>query len=189
MMCKLSSNHVILATYLFQLARSLSMSIVTVKFGFKDDVLQGGVHVHLTGQGSKGAAQVTAMASSSASENLKIGELLEVLEGHAGDVNSTAWSPTAGSTLCSCGGDRKIRVWTIDASTPPEKPAPVETITAHELYINSCAFNPSGDLLVTTSSDETVKIWSTVSWTCVGRYSGPQSNSQFNDICDHFGVQ
>ena len=104
------------------------------------------------------------------SEALKIGELLEVLEGHAGDVNSTAWSPAAKDTLCSCSGDKKIRVWKIDGSTPPRKPTPVETIAAHELYINSCAFNPSGDLLVTTSSDETVKIWSTVSWTCVGGY-------------------
>jgi WD40 repeat protein len=103
---------------------------------------------------------------------LKIAALQEVLEGHTGDVNSTAWSPTSRDTLCSCSGDRKIRVWKVGASTPPSKPSPIETIAAHELYINSCAFNPSGDLLVTTSSDEKVKIWSTVSWTCVGKYVG-----------------
>lgn len=99
---------------------------------------------------------------------LRVGELLEVLEGHGGDVNSTAWSPTDRDTLCSCSGDKKIRVWKIGGSSPAAKPSPVETVAAHKLYINSCAFNPSGDVLVTTSSDETVKLWSTVSWTCMG---------------------
>lgn len=97
-----------------------------------------------------------------------VGELREVLEGHGGDVNGTAWSPTSRDMLCSCSGDKMIRVWRVGTSSPPAKPSPEETVAAHELYINSCAFNPSGDLLVTTSSDETVKLWSTISWTCVG---------------------
>lgn len=104
-------------------------------------------------------------------EGLSLGALQEVLEGHAGDVNGTAWSPTARDTLCSCSGDGKIRVWKIGASRLAEgdgKPTPLETIAAHKLYVNSCVFNPSGDLLVTTSSDETLKLWSTVSWTCLG---------------------
>lgn len=107
-----------------------------------------------------------------AMEPLNIGEVHQVLEGHAGDVNSTAWSPTDKDTLVSCGGDKKIRVWKIGSSLDPQDAiTPVHTVVAHELYIKSCAYNPSGDLLVTTSSDETIKLWSTVSWACIGEDS------------------
>ena len=106
-------------------------------------------------------------------ETLDIGEVYQVLEGHAGDVNGTAWSPTDKDTMVSCCGDKKIRVWKIGGSTSQESMnTPAHTVVAHELYINSCAYNPSGDLLVTTSSDETMKIWSTVSWTCIGEGCG-----------------
>ncbi len=100
-------------------------------------------------------------------------EVYAVLEGHAGDVNSTAWSPTSKELFCSCCGDKHIRVWKIDGATippPDKKPAPVETVLAHKFYINACAYNPSGDLFATASSDDTVKLWSTASWSCVGMY-------------------
>lgn len=92
-----------------------------------------------------------------------------VLEGHAGDVNCTAWSPVSRDTFCSCSGDKKIRVWKIDANSSPTDtaPSPVETVVAHKFYINSCAYNPAGDLFATTSSDDSVKIWSTASWRCL----------------------
>ena len=94
-----------------------------------------------------------------------------VLEGHAGDVNSTAWSPTSKEVFCSCCGDKHIRVWKIDGASKDKKLTPVETVLAHKFYINSCAYNPSGDLFATTSSDDTVKLWSTASWTCVGEWA------------------
>lgn len=101
---------------------------------------------------------------------MEIGGLHAVLEGHANDVNCTAWSPTSGDTFCSCSGDKKVRVWRVDDSlTPDSKPAPVQTLTAHKFYVNWCAYNPSGDLLATTSSDDTVKIWSTASWACLSK--------------------
>lgn len=107
-------------------------------------------------------------------EGLSVGEVHRLLEGHAGDVNSTAWSPAERGIFCSCCGDKKIRVWKIDDGTtsPASKDSkltPVETVTAHKLYINSCAYNPSGDLFATTSSDDTIKLWSTTSWTCLGK--------------------
>ena len=103
-------------------------------------------------------------------EGVYVGDLQQVLEGHASDVNSTAWSPASRDVLCSCSGDSKIRVWKV-SSSGDKKPAPQETVTAHKLYINSCTFNPSGDLLATASSDETIKLWSTISWTCVGEWA------------------
>lgn len=103
-------------------------------------------------------------------EALTLGELYLVLEGHAGDVNCTAWSPTAKDTFCSCSGDKKIRVWKVEDNSSNTKPSPVETVLAHRFYINSCAYNPSGDLFATTSSDDTIKLWSTASWACLGEW-------------------
>lgn len=36
---------------------------------------------------------------------------------------------------------------------------PITKVQAHQGYITRCAFSPSTDLLATTSSDHTVKIW------------------------------
>ena len=99
---------------------------------------------------------------------LAIGEVHCTLQDHAGDVNCVTWSPASRDILCSSCGDKKVRVWKIDKK-PSGTLAPLQTITAHKLYVNSCVFNPSGDLLATTSSDGTIKIWSSASWTCLGK--------------------
>ena len=100
-----------------------------------------------------------------------IAELYSVLRGHTGDINCCAWSPSNKGILCSCGGgDYSLRVWNIPKSSDKEDSTLLHTIPAHKYYINACVYNPSGDLLVTASSDETIKLWSTVSWTVVGGY-------------------
>jgi len=105
--------------------------------------------------------------------DLTIGREVCVLEGHGSDVNCTAWSPVSKDTLCSCSGDKKVRVWKIKTSNAGENKAvlsePEHVLLAHKFYVNSCTYNPSGDILATSSSDDTVKIWSTASWSCVGK--------------------
>ena len=106
---------------------------------------------------------------------LRVGNEICVLQGHTGDVNCTTWSPTLRHTLCSCSGDRTLRVWKVDTNTSDNKAVlvqPDEVVQAHKFYVNSCAYHPSGAILATTSSDDTVKIWSTASWACVGGYMG-----------------
>ena len=109
------------------------------------------------------------------------------LRGHTNDVNSCAWSPVSSQLLCSCGGDATFRVWDISKATPTSggksavpSSALVKTVKAHDYYVNSIAFNPSGDVLATASSDNTVKLWSTATWTeigvCVGRGGGSLVN-------------
>ena len=105
---------------------------------------------------------------------LTIGKEVCVLEGHGSDVNCTAWSPISKDTLCSCSGDKKIRVWKVKTSnsvgeTRAVLSKPEHVLLAHKFYVNSCTYNPSGDILATTSSDDTVKIWSTASWSCIGK--------------------
>lgn len=104
--------------------------------------------------------------------------LLCELRGHTNDVNCCAWSPTSSQILCSCGGDATFRVWDVSKATATPsggKPATtgasqalIKTVKAHNYYINCCAFNPSGDVLATASSDNTVKLWSTTTWTEIG---------------------
>ena len=108
--------------------------------------------------------------------------LLCELRGHTNDINCCAWSPTSSQLLCSCGGDATFKIWDVSKGSPAAtptgqpsrsgKPAPspalVKTVKAHEYYINYCAFNPSGDVLATASSDNTVKLWSTATWTEIG---------------------
>ena len=44
-------------------------------------------------------------------------------------------------------------------------------------YINACVYSPAGDLLVTASSDNMAKLWSTASWNCVGMFISHHINS------------
>jgi len=87
--------------------------------------------------------------------------LLRDLRGHSGDVNCCCWSPVD-QTLCSCGGEGALRLWTVPAGKE------LKQLVAHRFYVNSCAYSPAGDLLATASTDCTVKLWSTSSWSTVG---------------------
>ena len=87
--------------------------------------------------------------------------LLRDLRGHSGDVNCCCWSPVD-QTLCSCGGEGALRLWTVPAGKELKK------LVAHRFYVNACAYSPAGDLLATASTDTTVKLWSTSSWSVVG---------------------
>ena len=88
------------------------------------------------------------------------------LEGHTSDINCCAWSPTNWNTFTSCSGDRTLKIWDISS----EPPKTVSTVNASKHYVNACAYNPAGDLMVTVSSsdEQNVKLWSTTSWTVVG---------------------
>src|ERR1043166_6733957 len=59
--------------------------------------------------------------------DIKTGELLPTLEGHAGEVLSIAYSPN-GRTLASGGADRSLRLWTIPL--PPIPPEDLKKIEA-----------------------------------------------------------
>lgn len=90
-------------------------------------------------------------------------ELYKELRGHKGDVNYCVWSPE-NRTLCSCSGDKTLRLWDTQEGKEMSPPSP---IIAHQFYVNCCAYSPAGDLLASGSSDATVKLWSTASWKLV----------------------
>jgi WD40 repeat protein len=94
-------------------------------------------------------------------------ELQSELVGHKSDVNCCSWSPED-QTLCSCGGDKTLRLWNIHE----KKEISPSPISAHQFYVNYCAYSPSGDLLASGSSDTTIKLWSTASWDVLDKLSG-----------------
>jgi WD40 repeat protein len=80
------------------------------------------------------------------------GQLVRSLNGHIGEVDSTAFSPD-GRLLASAGDDRLVKVW--EVSTGRE----LFTLTGHKTWPRSVAFRPDGRRLASASYDQTVKLW------------------------------
>jgi tRNA A-37 threonylcarbamoyl transferase component Bud32 len=76
----------------------------------------------------------------------------QTFQGHAGPVNSVAFSPD-GKRIVSGSQDRTLRVW--DAETGKE----TLTLKGHTDPVNSAAFSPDGKRIVSGSADGTVKVW------------------------------
>jgi hypothetical protein len=77
---------------------------------------------------------------------------LFTISGHAGDVNSLAWSPD-GKLLASGSHDHTIKIW------DPASRQVTLTLIAHTNGVNSVAWSPDGKRLASGSYDGTVKIW------------------------------
>jgi WD40 repeat protein len=75
-----------------------------------------------------------------------------VLSGHAGAVNSAAFSPD-GTRIVTASADKTARIW--DAATGKQ----LAVLRGHQGAVNSAAFSPDGKHIVTASADKTVRIW------------------------------
>jgi hypothetical protein len=81
--------------------------------------------------------------------------LFSFLWGHAGPVNSVAFSPDS-SILASGSWDNTIVLW--DVKT---RKAIGEFLTGHRGEVNSVSFSPDGSILASGSRDQTVVLWDT----------------------------
>lgn len=79
--------------------------------------------------------------------------------GHIEKVGSLDWRPdTEENILLSGGNDGNIRMWGINANTPTTNP--LSTLAdAHTDRITSTMFHPINDLAISTSLDQTWKLW------------------------------
>ena len=76
---------------------------------------------------------------------------------HGGSVQLVAFSPVDNSLVVSVGGHNTIKLWNLRENT-------LKNLTAHTGEVNSIAFSPDGKLLVSSSEDNTLKMWDVSEW-------------------------
>lgn len=132
------------------------------------------------------------------------------LEGHSRGVNDVCWSPTTAEIIATASDDKTLRLFDVTRSSPQSiidsapsptatnpnspvnasgnftQPAQGETLVEFKGHSNFCfsvKFSPQGNLLVSGSFDETVKIWDVRSGECVATlpaHSDPVTGVDFN---------
>ena len=128
------------------------------------------------------------------------------LAGHSRGVNDICWSPTTAEIIATASDDKTLRLFDVTRSssqsvldpvqaptaanpnslTPLQNTAQGETLVEFKGHSNFCfsvKFSPQGNLLVSGSFDETVKIWDVRSGECVATlpaHSDPVTGVDFN---------
>jgi WD40 repeat protein len=83
-------------------------------------------------------------------------DCVAVLEGHAGSVDSVAFSPDS-RLLASASLDCTVRLWDVLKRQPA---SPVHVLRGHTSLVSSVSFSPDGRQLASGSLDCTVRLWS-----------------------------
>lgn len=84
------------------------------------------------------------------------------LKGHTDVVQDIAFDPLSGKLLVSCSADMSIRIWDIQ-----ETYSCIKTLQGHDHNVSSVTFTPSGDHVVSSSRDRTIKIWEVSTGYCI----------------------
>ncbi len=98
-------------------------------------------------------AQSHTPAAISAFQEIRAADAeLAVLSGHAGFVQTGAYSPD-GTRIVTASDDKTARIW--DARTGVE----LAVLSGHAGFVVSAAYSPDGTRIVTASDDKTARIW------------------------------
>lgn len=112
------------------------------------------------------------IASCSEDATIKIwdyetGNFERTLKGHTDVVQDIAFDSQTGKLLCSCSADMSIRLWDFN-----ETYVCIKTLQGHDHNVSSVTFTPSGDFIVSSSRDRTIKIWEVSTGYCVRTLTG-----------------
>ncbi|XP_028852400.1 DNA excision repair protein ERCC-8 [Denticeps clupeoides] len=102
--------------------------------------------------------------------DLKSGSRSHVLQGHKGEVLSVRWSPRYEHILATASADSRVRVWDVrrasgslfnlDQHNGDKSKASSEAVNAaHDGRVNGLCFTYDGLYLLTTGTDDRVRLW------------------------------
>jgi WD40 repeat protein len=100
--------------------------------------------------------------------NVATGRCESTLKGHLFRVYYVAFN-SSGTKIVSGSGDKTIRIWDLELLNDDgvlEGHDGTVVLEGHTSPVNSVAFNPAGDLIVSGSDDHTVRIWDVESRAC-----------------------
>jgi COMPASS component SWD3 len=121
-----------------------------------------------------------------------------IIMGHSKGINELAWNPRAPHVLATASDDKTCKVWDVSrfhSSSCPTSSVltgshpqtsmdkPLVELKGHSNFCFSVKFSPQGNLLVTGSFDETVKIWDVRTGECISTlpaHSDPVTGVDFN---------
>ncbi|XP_033828006.2 DNA excision repair protein ERCC-8 [Periophthalmus magnuspinnatus] len=106
--------------------------------------------------------------------DMKSGSKIHVLQGHRAEVLSVRWSPRYEYILASASADSKVKVWdvrratgslfTLDQHNGDKSKASTEAAnTAHNGRANGLCFTGDGLYLLTTGTDDRMRLWNSAS--------------------------
>ncbi|KAG1973437.1 DNA excision repair protein ERCC-8 [Pimephales promelas] len=102
--------------------------------------------------------------------DLKSGSRIHILQGHRGEILSVRWSPRYEHILATASTDSRVRVWdvrrasgslfTLDQHNGDKSKASSEAVnTAHNGRANGLCFTADGLYLLTTGTDDRMRLW------------------------------
>lgn len=102
--------------------------------------------------------------------DMKSGAKIHVLQGHRAEVLSVRWSPRYEYILASASADSKVKVWDVRRATSSvltldqhngdkSKAASEAANTAHNGRVNGLCFTGDGLHLLTTGTDDRMRLW------------------------------